>query len=339
MATRSRPAPRPLSEHLRAEPQAFELLQALLVLEREQPRATSLGCGTSPAAEAVRLRGPLTPLFAASQVESLLSDEDGKTQLTTPVFGLGGPDGPLPYAYQEWLQQRARLKDHAPAAFLDLFQHRLLSLLYRVLRKHRIALGFGVPNASPVQAQLRAFTGLLPKTLQERQALSDSAILSRSALFIGGRRSLAGFSTLVRQHFAQPVQASAYAGAWRSIPAASRSRLGRGGRNLKLGHDAVAGSRVWDEHAGISLTLGPLEPHQASGLLPGGEAHSQLASLASFYFGPDLDCTLRLLVKGAAPLSLNRQDAPRLSWNTGLQVQASGATHLIETRLQPTAQA
>lgn len=339
MATPSRPAPRPLSERLRAEPQAFELLQALLVLEREQPRATSLGCGTSPDAEAIRLRGPLTPLFAASQVESLLTADDGKTQLTTPVFGLGGPDGPLPYAYQEWLQQRARLKDHAPAAFLDLFQHRLLSLLYRVLRKHRIALGFGVPNASPVQSQLRALTGLLPKALQERQVLNDSAILSRSALFMGGRRSLAGFTTLVRQHVGQPVQASAYAGAWRSIPAASRSRLGRGGRNLKLGHNAVAGSRVWDEHAGISLTLGPLAPEQTGAFLPGGDMHGQLASLASFYFGPDMDCTLRLLVNGAEPLSLNRQGAPRLSWNTGLQVSANAATHLIETRLQQTAEA
>ncbi|MDH1263703.1 type VI secretion system baseplate subunit TssG [Pseudomonas sp. GD03944] len=334
MATTSRNAARTLSARLRHEPQAFELLQALLVLEREQPRATSLGCGTSPQAEAIHLRGPLTPLFAASQVENLVIEEDGKARLTTPVFGLGGPDGPLPYAYQEWLQQRARAKDHAPAAFLDLFQHRLLSILYRVLRKHRIALGFTVPNASPVQDQLRALTGLLPKTLQERQALSDSAVLSRSVLFMGGRRSLAGFTTLVRQHFGQPIQASAYEGAWRSIPPASRSRLGRGARNLTLGRTAIAGTQVWDEHAGIRLTLGPLEHEQATRFLPDGEAHLQLASLASFYFGPDMDCSLSLLVKGAEPLSLTRGGAPRLRWNTGLQTHTSDGTYRIDTRLR-----
>lgn len=338
MATASRNAARTLSARLRQEPQAFELLQALLLLEREQPRATSLGCGTSPQAEAIRLRGPLTPLFAASQVESLAIDEDGKAQLATPVFGLGGPDGPLPYAYQEWLQQRARLKDHAPAAFLDLFQHRLLSILYRVLRKHRIALGFALPDASPVQAQLRAFTGLLPKALHERQALGDSAILARSALFMGGRRSLAGFTTLIRQHFAQPIQASAYEGAWRSIPSASRSCLGRGARNLKLGHDAVAGTRVWDEHAGIRLTLGPLAQEQASRFLPDGEAHDQLASLASFYFGPDMDCTLSLLVEGAAPLTLSRQHSARLRWNTGLQARVNPGVYRIDTALHTRAE-
>ncbi len=147
MATPGRLAALPLSQRLRRTPQRFELLQALLLLERERPQALPLGTGNAPRAEALRLRGPLLPLFASSEVESLLDDPQ-QPVLSTPVFGLGGPDGPLPYAYQEWLQQRARQKDHAPAEFLDLFQHRLLSLLYRVLRKHRVALGFAVPAAT-----------------------------------------------------------------------------------------------------------------------------------------------------------------------------------------------
>jgi len=334
MATPSRNATLPLSQRLRLEPQAFQLLQALLVLEREHPQATPLGSGSSPQAEALRLRGPLTPLFAASEIESLVEVEGQQPVLTTPVFGLGGPDGPLPYAFQEWLQQRARLKDHAPAEFLDLFQHRLLSLLYRVLRKHRIAVGFSVPTATPVHAQLRALTGLLPKALQERQPLPDAAILARSALFAGGRRSIAGFAAIVRQHFGLPLQISAYEGAWRNIPAASRSRLQRGGRNLKLGSTAIAGTRVWDEHAGIRLTLGPLESDQAMRFLPDGEAHASLASLAALYFGPDLDCSLSLLVQGANPLVLGRQAPPRLNWNGGLQRQPNPSLQRIDTRLR-----
>lgn len=265
-----------LSEKLRRDPQAFELLQALLLLEREHPQAESLGSGTSPQAEAIRLRGPLTPLFAASEIESLTQEAGQQPTLSTPVFGLGGPDGPLPYAYQEWLQQRARAKDHAPAEFLDLFQHRLLSLLYKVMRKHRIAIGFTVPGASAVQAQLRALTGLLPKALQERQAVPDSAVLACSALFADGRRSLAGFAAIVREQFELPVELSAYEGAWREIPLASRSLMKPGGRNLQLGRTAVAGTRVWDEHAGIRLTVGPLNSAQAARFLPDGKAHPAL---------------------------------------------------------------
>lgn len=113
MATPGRLAALPLSQRLRRTPQRFELLQALLLLERERPQALPLGTGNAPRAEALRLRGPLLPLFASSEVESLLDDPQ-QPVLSTPVFGLGGPDGPLPYAYQEWLQQRARQKDHAP---------------------------------------------------------------------------------------------------------------------------------------------------------------------------------------------------------------------------------
>ncbi|HLD68200.1 MAG TPA: type VI secretion system baseplate subunit TssG [Pseudomonas sp.] len=334
MAATGRNAPRTLSDYLRREPQAFELLQALLVLERERPQAASLGQGTDPQAEAVRLRGPLTPLFAASQVGALDCSQGPQPVLYTPVFGLGGPDGPLPYAYQEWLQQRARRKDHGPAEFLDLFQHRLLSLLYRVLRKHRVALGFTAPADSPVQAQLRALTGLLSRHLQARQTLPDAAILARGALFAGGRRSLAGFANIVRYHFGLAARLTPYEGAWRSIPPASRSRLGRGGRNLQLGRTAVAGTRVWDEHAGIRLFLGPLEQAQALRFLPSGDSHGQLADLAAFYFGPDLDCALTLLVKGATPMVFNHLAPPLAGWNGGLQRQASSQVRRIDTCLQ-----
>jgi type VI secretion system protein ImpH len=323
-----------LSQRLRRDPQAFELLQALLLLEREQPQAESLGSGTSPQAEALKLRGPLTPMFAASQIESLDEQPGEALTISTPIFGLGGPDGPLPYAYQEWLQQRARAKDHAPAEFLDLFQHRLLSLLYKVMRKHRVALGFVTPGASPVQGQLRALTGLLPKSLQERQAVPDCAVLACTALFADGRRSLAGFAAIVREQFEIPVELSAYEGAWREIPLASRSIVRAGGRNLQLGRSAVAGTRVWDEHAGIRLTLGPLPSAQAGRFLPDGESHPALASLAALYFGPDLDVTLVLLIRGAGPMKLARHSPALLSWNGGLQRQASLAVQRIETRLR-----
>ncbi|NWD03968.1 type VI secretion system baseplate subunit TssG [Pseudomonas gingeri] len=333
MATPTRPAIVPLSRQLRDDPQAFELLQALLLLECERPQAVPLGTGTAPDAEAVRLRGPLTPLFPSSEVQSLKESEGRQPVLTTPVFGLGGPDGPLPYADQEWLQQRARQKDHAPAEFLDLFQHRLISLLYRVMRKHRVAVGFALPAATPVHRQLRALSGLLPKALHDRGALPDAAVLARSALFAGGRRSLAGFAAVVRQHFNVPVAAEAYIGAWRKIPPASRSRIVSGGRNLTLGRDAVAGTRVWDEHAGIRLTLGPLPNRQAVRFLPDGEAHPALAALAGLYFGPDLDCRLTLLIRGAGPMILDSVAPPQLSWNGGLQAQPTDHVQRIETRL------
>ena len=143
-----RHAPVPLSETLRGQPEGFELLQALLILEHEDRKATSLGCGSVPQHEAVRLRGPLTPVFPTSQVEKLSQDAvDPRPILTTPVFGLGGPDGPLPYAFQEWLQQRALARDHAPAEFLNLFQHRLYLEKFSADKGLKLSPVINVPTA------------------------------------------------------------------------------------------------------------------------------------------------------------------------------------------------
>lgn len=333
MASPGRRTPVAVGQRLCDEPQAFELLQALLLLERAQPNATPLGQGIDPRREAVRLRGPLTPFFSASQVALLEYPAQAQPILSTPVFGLGGPDGPLPYAYQEWLQQRARLKDHGPAEFLDLFQHRLLSLLYQILRKYRVAIGFVPPEQSPVQDQLRALTGLLPRPLQERQAIPDGLIFARTGLFAGARRSLAGFETIVRHHFAVTVRLEQFQGAWREIPVASRSCLGRPGRNLQLGVSAVAGKRVWDEHAGVRIVLGPLNAQRYPAFLPDGTTHGQLAALAAFYFGPDLDCSLRLLVSETSGLTLSRQAPPRAAWNSWLEREPKRRLRHIDTRL------
>ena len=134
----------------------------------------------------------------------------------------------------------------------------------------------------------------------------------------------------MRQHFGVEARLDAYQGAWKEIPTASRSRLQRGGRNLRLGRDAIAGTRTWDEHAGIALSLGPLDAREAARFFPDGDAHGQLASLAALYFGPDLDCRLSLLVSGGAPLRLERGAPPRLSWNTtcGASKTASGSASI-----------
>lgn len=334
MAASSRQTPQSLSWRLREKPQAFEFLQALLLLERERPDATPLGQGSSPDEEALRLRGPLTPTFAASQVERLEEAPGQPPVLSTAIFGLGGPDGPLPYAYQEWLQQRARYKDHAPAEFLDLFQNRLLAQFYRVLGRHRLALGFQPPEQAPVHSQLLALAGLLPRSLQQRMDLPDAAVIARAALFNGPRRSLAGFAVLVRHQLGVAVDYEAYQGVWREIPSASRSRLQFGGRNLGLGQDAIAGTRVWDEHAGIRLTLGPLSAELINAYLPGGAQHQKLADLAGLYLGPDLDCHLRLLMSPSTPLRLERRQPPRLGWSGGLHLTAESLLQRIDTHLR-----
>lgn len=343
MATEQRPRPGSLGALLRRVPQRFELVQALMILERERPKVPSLACSNDPQQEVVRLRGPLLPEFSPSQIGSVregpVPHEEGaaapsRLVLHTPVFGLGGPDGPLPYAYQEWLQQRARVKDHGTSAFLDLFQHRLLSLLYRVHLKYRIALPYQAPEHSPVYQQLLALCGLLPRPMHTLALVPEKVLIARAGLLANGRRSLAGLQSLLKHHLQLPVHLQGFQGGWRPISPANQTCLGRQGRNRVLGRTAICGTRVWDQHLGVRINIGPLSRAQAEPFLPGNAAHLQLAALTSFYFGADLACTLRLHFSRTEPTTLQRHEPPRLAWSSWLNRSGHSGKFSIDLPLQ-----
>ncbi len=307
-------------------------MQALLLLERERPQALPLGTGNAPRAEALRLRGPLLPLFASSEVESLLDDPQ-QPVLSTPVFGLGGPDGPLPYAYQEWLQQRARQKDHAPPSSSTCSSTACSAC------STGCCASIAWRSVSRCRRRPRCRRSYAPSAACCRKPCKSAWRCRTARYWHAPRCSPAGVAPgrLRRpgaQHFGVEARLDAYQGAWKEIPAASRSRLQRGGRNLRLGRDAIAGTRTWDEHAGIALSLGPLDAREAARFFPTATPMASWPAFAALYFGPDLDCRLSLLVSGGAPLRLERGAPPRLSWNTGLRRVEDGQRQRIDPDLR-----
>lgn len=339
MATASRQPARALAARLFAQPYAFDFEQAVRLLERLNPGAVPLGTGTDPRREAVRLHGPLAPLFPPSAISHLKSeDDDGSPRMHVHLFGLGGPDGPLPYAYQEWLQQRQRQKDGAPAAFFNVFQHRQLSQLYRCLGKYRLAPGYTAPASGPAVPLLRALVGLLPTPLRERQTIPDVILLSQAALLANRRRSASGFICLLHDVFGIRAHIEPFQGRWQTLPVASLTCIGhvghdsharRSGRNAVLGRSAVAGRHAWNQHAAIRLYIEPLPLARYRRFLPDGDQHARLRALAMFYFGPELEIELKLQLSDDArpPSTLSREQPPRLGWTSWLESHRLTSRH------------
>ncbi len=89
-----------------------------------------VGGFSSPDDEAVRFRVNPRLGFPASEIQQLELHDDAPAEMMVNFMGLTGPMGVLPYAYSEFILERLRAKDSSFASFLDIFNHRAISLFY-----------------------------------------------------------------------------------------------------------------------------------------------------------------------------------------------------------------
>lgn len=143
------PLPRgSLAARLFEHPYEFDFFQAVWLLERLEPDRAAVGRQGSPAGETVHFAAHPSLSFPPSSVCDLRRDEDsGIPRMTVAFLGLTGPAGALPRHYSELLlrvEREARSPErHALRDWLDLFNHRLVSLFFRAWEKYR----FYVPVA------------------------------------------------------------------------------------------------------------------------------------------------------------------------------------------------
>jgi type VI secretion system protein ImpH len=350
----------PLLDRLRAHPGAFDFHQAVRLLEREaRPPSPGEGAGLdegaappreaagSPAG-AVRFRASADFAFPAAEVVSVARGEDGTPEMTVAFLSLGGAQGPLPPPLAERVADRAAEGDFATRDFLDLFHHRLVSLVYQIGRRTRPVLQEVAPHETETADSLRALIGLGTPGLANRlPGVDDRALLARAGLLAHQVRSQAGLRGLLADHFGVPVSIQPLAGRWLPIRGDQRTRIGRTGASRALGADAVLGARWHDPGAAVGIRLGPMGIDLYRSLLPAdprsgdpadGRALVELRELVRFYAGAETDFVLTLVLRAAevprARLSAARTDASaRLGWSAWLRTRPFSVE--AEVRVDP----
>ena len=114
----------------------LHFFQAVRLLERLYPERHPVGLYVTPSSEVVRFSSLPTLSFPAGELDSLTLDNDEPHAMQVNFMGLSAAVGALPHPYTEYLLERIRAKDRGPAAFFDLFNHRILSLFYRSSAKY-----------------------------------------------------------------------------------------------------------------------------------------------------------------------------------------------------------
>jgi type VI secretion system protein ImpH len=313
---------RSVEDWLYAEPYRFDFFQAVRILESLNPDAVSVGEGSEPEKEAVRFRSRVGLDFPASEVQTIsppaLPGEPA--DMTINFLGVAGAFGPLTHGDTEHLMERIRAKDYTMRDFLDIFNHRLISLLYQVRKLHRVALTTQSPENTPVARYLFSLFGLGLQPLRNRMNVDDRVLLYSAGILSQQPRSAAGLERLLTRHFGVGAQVHQLIGRWRELGSDQWTRIGRRGQQQRLGDTAALGTRIWDQQGAFEVRLGPLTLSQFRDFLPSGTAWTPLCELTRFFVGMEFQFAFRFTLK-AAEVPAMRLGQARLGWTSWLKVR------------------
>ncbi|HEY7336462.1 MAG TPA: type VI secretion system baseplate subunit TssG [Bryobacteraceae bacterium] len=309
-----------LGRRLIGDPWSFEFFQAVRILERLQPEKEPVGKFSLPEAEAVRFRAHPSTVFPASEIQSLTVSADRPVAVEVNFMGLFGPQGVLPLYYTELIAERARVHDTALLDFLDIFNHRMISLFYRAWEKYRVPISHE-QGEDRVSLRLLDFIGLGTSGLRNRQALPDDSLVYYSGLLSQQPRCASNLEGLLADYFDVPVEVEQFVGAWRRLDESAQFCMADEiGFSEQLGVGAVVGDEIWDTQGRVRLKIGPMPIRRYLDFLPSGSANAPLRSIVEFYAGCEIDFEAQLILdrKDAPKCELGSQSeaAPLLGWLT-----------------------
>ncbi len=329
---------RPLDKVLFEEGHRFDFYQAVRLLEMLHPDTIPVGEGSEPEKEAVRFKSRVALAFPATDVSELipLSRSGGPAEMTVNFMGLAGCTGPLPMPYTELILERVWNKDATLRDFLDIFNHRLVSLLYRVRKAHRLGFAITSPDKSNFATYLFCLIGLGTKGLLGRMRVKDRSLLFYATFLTQQPHSMIALERLLSHYFKATIKGVPLCGQWRHLEEDQITYIGSSGQNRMLGHSAVLGTRIWDQQGKFQIRVGPLALREFLDFLPIGTGFIPLCELIRFYVGDELEFEIRLHLKDEEiPESrLGVPGGPRLGWTSWLKTGKPGVEY-GRVRLSP----
>lgn len=306
MASPSRQSADPLAllAHLEAQPQDFELFEALRRLECTHPAQPRLGQAARPLEEPVRLGQRASLEFPPRDIDSLQPGPDGlPPTLRTLALGLFGPHGALPLHLTEHAIEREGAGD---PTFADIFHHRMIALWYRAWADARPTVQMDRPGEDRFGARLDALTGVDQPALRGRDAMPLAARRHFAGRFVAQARNAEGLRAVLIGLFDVAVQVQEFVANWLPLPEEGRLRMGRAA--ARMGRDATLGASARNAQHRFRLRIGPLEIARYREFLPGGQALEVLTAAVRGYVGDEQAWDLQLvLAREDVPLPLMGQ--------------------------------
>jgi type VI secretion system protein ImpH len=345
-----------LADRLYAEAYAFDFFQAVRLLEKMAPERRPVGQDGPPAVEVAHFRAHTALNFPASELYQLdpATPQAPVPIMTVTFMGLTGPLGALPRVYTEMLMRTRDIRGlerFVARDWLDLFNHRFVSLFYRTWTKYRFWMCYergehAQPDPDLFTESVYSLIGLGGRSLKNRlrvavrqgesgaapeQVLTrveDLVLLFYAGLLAHRPRCALSLERLLQDYFDVPVRVLQFQGQWLRLDPENQTQISANGEGSGLGVNVIVGDRVWDIRSKIRICLGPLSYERFASFLPDQSPTPQrkdffkLMHLVRLYVGPAIKADVQLILRASDIPKFNMHHTPskgpRLGWNTWL---------------------
>lgn len=299
----------PVGKALADDPSRFTFLQAMWLLQRALPESVPVGHQGPPDDEPVRLRPSASLAFPPCDIDSVEErpDQQPPFRLTTNFLGLYGAHSPLPNHYAETIAQES--SDEDPVRdFLDVFNHRLLSLFARGLLRYRGHLVYDRKGGDDFSWRLFALAGFDPDTIDGLDGVPRQRLLRFAGHWSSHPISASSAAGIISAYFhGIRVSIDQCIPRWVYLDEEHVCRLGE--RSCRLGVDTTVGSRIQDRMGRFRVVVGPVDIETYRSFLPGSDNMTALSSLARLASGGWHTFEVDLILRG--------EDTPRISVSLG----------------------
>jgi len=285
-----------LSPRLERDIHRINFYRFCQLLERSRPDAPALGTTLNPADDPVRFRPHPGMGFPASELKAVEYDEDNPDApptVRTTFMGLYGVDSPLPTAWLDDIAQR-REGHEAQEAFLDIFNHRILTQFYRIWRKYLYPATFEAGGRDRTSQSLLGLIGMGIPGTDKHIATPASRFLALLGVMRLPARTEEGIQALVRL-LAPRTQVTVMPHCPRTVYLANPLGF-YGDEDLLLDGYTVLGDVTTEIGSQLLIALYTDDHAEARSWMPEGQTYNDFLILLRIYLGWRYKALIQLTV-------------------------------------------
>ena len=298
-------------------PSQYSFYQLLELLYKRAGKNADPDKDTLPEHDIVRFNASGSLAFPSSDLTTLTQDKQGRHLLEVAFLGLQGSQSPLPGFYLEPLAWEYAQEEPGVIHFLNLFNHRAITLLHRIWRKYRYYISFKNNGQDIFSQRMFALVGLENPAIRRALRVNHSKMLAYAGLLSGTSRSPDILCGLIAHCF-DLTDVTLLPWQFRRVDIPDDQQTILGTSNSLLGENFVIGDYVHDCSGKFTLCLNNLSIKRYMSFLPSGENYLPLKTFVAFILRDQFafDVNLSLAPEQLMGMELGDDITCLLGWTT-----------------------